>query len=279
MSVRARQSIAAVACAVMIAACGSGDDDDTTAPPEAGDDATTTTSASEPLRILVTNDDGVSAAGIDVLVEAVREQPDTELTVVAPAADQSGTGSQTTPGPLTVTDATTAGGYAAKAVTGFPADTIVWALDQSGITPRPHLVVSGMNEGQNLGTFVDLSGTVGAARAAAARGVPALAVSQGLGNPPDYARGAAAAIEWIAGERDELLARDTESTDPSEVVNLNIPTCPSGSARAVVDVPLAGGDARPFDPVDCTTPFGSPASDVEAFLHGYIPRTVLPLEP
>ena len=58
----------------------------------------------------------------------------------------------------------TASGYEARAVEGFPADTIRVAFDELGLTPD--LVVSGINEGQNLGPVVDLSGTVGAARAA-----------------------------------------------------------------------------------------------------------------
>ena len=79
--------------------------------------ATTTLPAT--LHILVTNDDGVGAPGIDAVVQALSALPATEVTVVAPATNQSGTGGQTTPGPLTVTDATTASGYPAKAVAGF----------------------------------------------------------------------------------------------------------------------------------------------------------------
>ena len=52
-----------------------------------------------PLRILVTNDDGVAAPGIDALVEALRKLPGVKVTVIAPAENKSGTGSSTTPGP------------------------------------------------------------------------------------------------------------------------------------------------------------------------------------
>ena len=55
---------------------------------------------------------------------------------------------------------------------------------------KPDVVLSGINQGQNLGALSDVSGTVGAARTAARHGIPALAVSQGTGNPPDYAAGA-----------------------------------------------------------------------------------------
>lgn len=235
-----------------------------------------TTSAPEPatLRILVTNDDGVGAPGIDALVQALRDLPATEVTVVAPATNQSGAGGKVSDGTLSVADATTKSGYAAKAVTGFPADSIAWSFDGNGVTTRPHVVISGINEGQNLGTYVDISGTVGAARAAAQRGVPALAVSQGFGEPPDYPSGVEAALAWLAAHRAALLARPLASRVPATVTNLNIPTCPSGKPRAApVVTPLAGADAKPFDRVDCTTVYGTPTSDVDAFLHGYVAQT------
>jgi hypothetical protein len=96
------------------------------------------------LRVLVTDDDGVRAPGIDVLVEALRTLPDVELTVVAPADDQSGTGDTTTVDLSTVTTerARTASGRPAIAVNGYPADAVLWALG-GGIGERPDVVVSG----------------------------------------------------------------------------------------------------------------------------------------
>ena len=182
----------------------------------AGTASTTTapaapTTVAEPLRVLVTNDDGVAAPGIDALVEGLRALPNTSVTVVAPATNQSGKGSALTTGTLTARDATTKSGFTSKAVAGTPADTIVWAIDDRGIPQRPHVVLSGINEGQNLGTLVDVSGTVGAARAAAQRGIPALAASQGIPSP-EYASGVRAVLTWLAAHRAELLARDTAST-------------------------------------------------------------------
>ena len=139
----------------------------------------------------MTNDDGYSAPGIDAVVQGLRTLPDVSITVVAPLANQSGTGGKTTPGTLAVTDVKTASGYAAKAVAGFPADTVIWAVDQHGLAQKPQVVISGVNFGQNLGVATNLSGTVGAARAAASRGIPALAASAGLAPPgvaaPDFA--------------------------------------------------------------------------------------------
>jgi 5'-nucleotidase len=257
--------IAATAMLVLgIAGCS--DDGGSSAPATT---TTPTTVATGPLRVLVTNDDGVAAPGIDALVEALRALPETEVTVVAPATNQSGSGSKTTPGDLRRSDASTASGYRAIAVNGYPADSIVFALG-GGVPQQPHVVISGINEGQNLGTVIPVSGTVGAARAAAERGVPALAVSQGLGTPPDYASGVNAVLDWLAEHRTELLTRPPGTG--ATVTNLNIPTCPAGEPRDVVVVPV-DGDENGVAEVDCVTPYASPATDVDAFLHGYIART------
>lgn len=218
----------------------------------------------EPLDILVTNDDGVAAAGIDAVVEALRVLPGVEVTVVAPATDQSGTGDQTTPGGVTAFATTTASGYPAVAVNGFPADSVLHALRVLG--ENPDLVVSGINAGQNLGPVVDLSGTVGAARTAARQGVPAVAASQGLGSPPDYPSGVAALLDWL---EDYRLGR--AGPPYQEVANLNVPTCTSGTIRGTVEVPVATDlDPSPLSPSDCTSTVTAVADDVEGFVHGFV---------
>jgi 5'-nucleotidase len=275
-----KKVLVAVVVIVALAGCGSDKKDatnkDATPSTEA---ATTTTTVPKPLRVLVTNDDGVGADGIDALVQALRELPNTEVTVVAPAKNHSGAGGKTTPGALAAADAKTKSGYPAKAVAGYPADTVIWAIDQHGIPEQPHVVLSGINYGQNLGTGIDTSGTIGAARAAGQRGIPALASSQGLGSPPDFPSGVKAVVAWLEEHRAELLARDTSSNAPEPVTNINIPTCKTGTARAVVNVPVANY-ANPLDPSDCTTPFPNPKNDVDGFVHGYIVQTDnLPLQP
>src|SRR4051794_1622826 len=185
-STRIRAATVLAVAALLTGACSS-------SKPDAGSAATTTatTVAAGPLQILVTNDDGYGAKGIDAVVQALQALPDTEVTVVAPLANQSGVGGKTTPGPLTATDVQTLSGHPAKAVDGTPADAIIWAIDQHGIDFTPDLVVSGLNFGQNVGSAVDISGTVGAARAAAARGIPALAASQSLPDPAAFPVGTA----------------------------------------------------------------------------------------
>jgi 5'/3'-nucleotidase len=279
-----RKYLAVGVCAVaLLAACSSSNKSSSSATPSTTIAPTSTTTA-EKLRVLVTNDDGVTAPGIDALVEALRKLDNTSVTVIAPATNQSGSGSKTTGGTLTAFDAKTASGYPAKAVKGFPADSVIYALDQGGLTERPHVVISGTNNGQNLGTVVDASGTIGAARAAAQRGIPALAVSQGLANathPADYPASVAAAVAWLGKHRAELAARDTASTAPSTVTNMNVATCPSGEPRTAVVVGSVDTTANGIGPtVDCVTAFPSPKSDVEAFLHGYVAETDnLPIKP
>jgi 5'-nucleotidase len=224
------------------------------------------------LRILVTNDDGVAAPGIDALVEGLRDLDRVKVTVVAPATNQSGTGDQTTPRLLTVTDTETAGGYPAVAVDGFPADSVIIAFD-SVLRKMPHVVVSGVNQGQNLGPVLAVSGTVGAARTAVRRGIPGVAVSAGLGESPDYAAGVDEAIKWVKEHRKELV----KGADPTDVVNINVPTCTTGEIRGLVEVPAAPtGDA--LAAVDCTSTLEDPTDDLTAFTNGFATLSEVPAD-
>ncbi len=227
----------------------------------------------EPLTILVTNDDGVTAEGLATLVDGLASLEDVELVVVAPAEQQSGTGGSTTEGPLTTTPAMV-GEQEATAVDGFPADTIRVAFDDLGL--EPDLVVAGINEGQNLGPAADVSGTVGAARAAVDRGVPALAVSQGTGDTFDYDAAVPVVLEWIEESRGNLAPGEA----PVEVTNINVPSCPVGELRGLIGVePDLGGDlGASLGEQDCesTVPEEELTTDVEAFLAGFATESVLP---
>lgn len=230
----------------------------------------------KPLRVLVTNDDGVSAPGIDALVETLERQKKVAVVVIAPAGDRSGTGGNTTPGSpgsLVATETTTTSGHEATAVEGFPADTVLYALANG---KRPDFVISGVNLGQNLGPITDVSGTVGAARMAAREGIPALAVSQGLPDPPDYAAGVKEAIRWFKEHR-RALARFERGDEP-DLVNLNVPTCTAGKLRGVVDVPLATTTDGAVGTSDCTSTLRNPADDIQAFNNGYATLTELSIE-
>ena len=283
MSHRRRRPLLLVLLApllALVAACGDDDDGGPGANPSA-DEASTTTEApaAEPLRVLVTDDDGVEGAGMDALVVALADLPDTEVTVVAPATDQSGTGDTTSPSPPAATETTLPSGHAAIAVEGFPADAVTHALTTVFADDPPDLVVSGINAGQNLGPVAaDLSGTVGAARTAARAGVPALAVSQGIGDEFDYATGVDLTLDWIEEHRQALLDGEV-ATDT--VANLNVPSCTAGEVKGVVEVAtatdLAGRDF--LAPVDCSVaaPASDPADDIDAFNLGFAPLADVPL--
>lgn len=286
-SIRRRRAgaVAAIAAALLLGACSSSTESSTSSTAAgastagsstpggtAGTSSGTTpgTTAERPLRIMVTNDDGYTGVGLDKVVEGLRTLPDVEVVVVAPATDRTGTGPSTTDVPLTATDVTTISGYPAKAVAGFPADTVIWAVDEGGLDEKPDVVVSGINIGQNLGPVVDLSGTVGAARAAGSRGIPALAASQGLGAEPDWDSGVELVLAWITEHRAELLAGSDET--PAVVENLNIPTCTTGTLQELVEVPFAtdaaGRNVLESD-TDCDGDPAAPADDVDAFINGF----------
>lgn len=241
------------------------------APATAGPPPTTTTTVAEQggIQILVTNDDGVEAPGIDVLVNALLEIERVGVTVVAPAENQSGSSDSTTDGPVANRPATTASGVEATAVEGFPADAVVVALDELGV--EPDLVVSGVNEGQNIGPFVELSGTVGAARTAARRGIPAVAASAGLpaeGQEAAFEETADLVVEWLVERIDELAVGDLAAG----VTSFNAPTCAPGTEiRGLVEVPVAAAfpaDVNPFD-VDCSSTVENPADDYLALSNGF----------
>jgi 5'-nucleotidase len=232
----------------------------------------TTETAVEPLRILVTNDDGVGAPGMDALVGALRRLPDVEVTVVAPAENQSGTSMSLSEGQLISSPAATASGVEAVAVAGFPADSVKWAL--ANLDTDFDLVVSGSNSGQNIGDFSALSGTVGAARFAAQQGIPAVAVSQGFvadGGEIVFDVSVAAAVEWIAATRGDYEAGTVSLT------SINSPTCPDGG-RGVAVVPLGVFDG--WDPLafDCSSVVENPVDDVDAFANGFTAITDLPIQ-
>lgn len=265
---------AAVVSAASLASCS--DTTDAAAGDEV-DETTTTVAEVEPLQILVSNDDGYAAEGIDVLVAALAELPDVEITVVAPLTQQSGQGGKSTTGELNVTDVETASGVAAKAVEGFPADSIRVATDELEV--EADVVITGINEGQNLGPLVDLSGTVGGARAAVARGIPALATSQGSGDTFDYEAAVPFIVDWLEARREDLVAGEA----PVEVHSMNIPSCAEGEVKglAEIDADLDGDPSGALVAQDCTSDLAAEdaSGDVEAFNNGWVTLSVLPAEP
>ncbi len=260
----------------LAAACSS-----STSPGSSAATTSTQNTADQTLTIMVTNDDGVGAPGINAVVQGLRTLTKTQVTVVAPLTNQSGTGEKTTPasaGPLVTSKATTASGYPATAVHGYPADTVIWAIKDHGLSFRPNLVVSGINFGQNIGPLAALSGTVGAAREAVTLGVPALASSQGVDNglAPDFSEVVPLVERWVTQHRSELLAYSS-GAHPTQA-NLNVPSCAGGSVRGPVNTVLAAsGNPGATTTVDCTSTSTTFNNDLEAFEIGY--ATLTPLYP
>lgn len=273
-----RTAIAALIALLVLAACGADDDDASTGATNTTlTEDTTTTVAPDPLTILVTNDDGIAAPGIDAMVTALAALDDVEVVIVAPAENQSGSSDKTSPEGVVHAPGETASGVEGTAVEGFPADTITVALDELGL--EPDLVVSGVNEGQNHGPFAYISGTVGAGRAAVRRGVPAVAGSAGMGDLADFDAAAALVVEWIEANRSEL---GDGGGSLEGVVSFNVPGCTAGDIRALLEVPLGAAFPEGDDPFtsDCSLePAAPPVDDVTAIEAGHATQTLVPTEP
>ncbi|QIE44550.1 5'/3'-nucleotidase SurE [Pseudohalocynthiibacter aestuariivivens] len=132
------------------------------------------------MRILITNDDGINAPGLEVMQEIASglAGPNGEVWTVAPAFEQSGVGhciSYTQP--MMVSQMATR----RYAVQGSPADCVLAGLHDIMKDKRPDLVLSGVNRGNNSAENAVYSGTLGAAMEAALQGVPAIALSQYYG--------------------------------------------------------------------------------------------------
>jgi 5'-nucleotidase len=134
--------------------------------------------------VLITNDDGISAPGINHLWRGLVDKVD--LAIVAPATEQSGVGlGFTTRNPLHVMEVLWDRGTPAWKVSGTPADCVRMAI--SVILGRvPDLIVSGINRGANPGRVVLYSGTVAGVIEGVFRGIPGIAFSAGSYNTPDY---------------------------------------------------------------------------------------------
>lgn len=125
--------------------------------------------------ILLSNDDGVRAKGLNSLIEMLR--PLGDLFVIAPDRGRSGAScSITTPLPITIKRLRGEEGLTVYSCTGTPADCVKLALDQL-LMRQPDLVVGGINHGTNASTNAHYSGTVGVATEGALHGLPAIAYS------------------------------------------------------------------------------------------------------
>jgi 5'-nucleotidase len=213
-----------------------------------------------PTEILLTNDDGIDAVGIRALADALSR--DYDVTVVAPATNQSGVGGARSWWDTTVDYTETDRGYA---VEGTPADCVAVADVALGLDPDA--VVSGCNHGPNIGAHIlGQSGTVGAAMESSFLGTPAIAVSlYDRGNlpvPPTLDNGDfAVAGEVVADLLDRAEAGghagdgagdgDLELPFGADVLNVNVPAADDEAAAEPtyrLTEPARGFDVIEFRP-------------------------------
>jgi len=176
--------------------------------------------ASRPL-FLVTNDDGVEAAGINALAETLRSVGD--VVVAAPDREQSATSHAISlDRPLRVVERSPG----VFAIDGTPVDCVYLGLLHL-VPRRPTLVVSGINHGYNLGSDVFYSGTVAGAVEGALRGIPAIAVSLERQARPDLQPAASFVRDLVL----ETLGRGPSALPPASVLNVNLPHGPIAGHR------------------------------------------------
>jgi len=145
------------------------------------------------VEILLVNDDGIHSPGLAAIRTELKKWGN--VTVVAPAVEQSGVGHTITYlHPIVVHREYLQGEFLGWKIEGSPADCVKLGLLEF-CTRKPDLIVSGINHGANCGINVLYSGTVAAAIEGAFFGVPSIALSQWLNPPPDFVRTAKLAVE------------------------------------------------------------------------------------
>ena len=163
------------------------------------------------MKVLLTNDDGITASGLHAFRHALLGVPGIELAVIAPDSNRSAIGRGiTTRDPLYVEQVDFGDGTSGFATDGTPVDCVRFAT--LGLLPfTPDLIVSGINHGANLGDDITYSGTVAAAFEGVILDIPAIAVSQQavrgemgwhFGGELDFETGAASRpVWWSASKR------------------------------------------------------------------------------
>jgi 5'-nucleotidase len=179
------------------------------------------------MRILCTNDDGIHATGLAVLEKIARTFSD-DVWVIAPETEQSGASrALTLTAPIRVRQA----GSKRFAVSGTPTDCVLLGVDHLIEGPKPDLVLSGVNRGQNIAEDVTFSGTIAGAMQGMQLGIPAIALSQARGF-----RGQEEPIPWETAELfgPGIVGSLLQHGWPSDVLmNINFPDVLAGDVREV----------------------------------------------
>ena len=176
------------------------------------------------MHILLTNDDGISALGLQALYQTLSENE--EVVVVAPDQEKSATGHGITlHHPIRVTERLLTNGKIGYAVSGTPVDCIKLAFLEI-LNKKPDIVISGINRGANLGVNINYSGTAAAAREAALYRIPAIAVSI-QGQQEGYFHEAARYVSRLSSE---ILKK---GIPPLTFLNVNFPAMPLSKIAGV----------------------------------------------
>jgi 5'/3'-nucleotidase len=181
----------------------------------------------KPLRILVSNDDGIHAPGLAVAEKIARTLSD-DIWVVAPETEQSGASHSLT---LTLPLRLRHAGHQRFALSGTPTDCVMMAGIHIMKDRLPDLVLSGVNRGFNVADDVTYSGTVAAAMEGAVLGIPSIAMSQAVGGREHE--------DTIFGCAEKhgpaLIKRLVEIGWPAGVLlNVNFPPLPASKVKRVV---------------------------------------------
>ena len=235
------------------------------------------------MRILLTNDDGIHAPGLELL-EAIAARLSDDVWVCAPAEENSGAGHSLT---LNYPVRLRQFGEKRFAVAGTPTDAVNLALRKLFADRLPDLVISGINAGENLADDITYSGTISAAMEAALAGIRAVALSQAMRGA---GHGFAAAEGWAA----KVLAPLIEApTAKRTVINVNFPALPAESVKGIRVVRQGFHDYARGSLVEGVDPRGRPyywfgledvehtldrGTDLEAVSDGYVSVTPLQLD-
>ncbi|MCB2190985.1 MAG: 5'/3'-nucleotidase SurE [Deltaproteobacteria bacterium] len=176
------------------------------------------------MRLLLTNDDGAYAPGIKALHQALAAEH--EVWVVAPETEQSAVGHAITlADPIRVHPLTTESGMQGWAVTGTPADCVKLAV--RSLLPQPvQMVISGINQGANVGVNLLYSGTVSAATEGAIMGLGAISVSLATHHPSDFSQAAQITSRLVT-------AWAGLGVPPGVSLNVNVPALPPEEIKGV----------------------------------------------
>ncbi len=239
------------------------------------------------MRILLTNDDGITAAGIVALYKELSKFA--EVFVVAPDAVQSACGHGITiREPLTIKKTNVGGIFEGWAVRGKPADCVKLALGKL-LDHQPDIVVSGINDGANVGINVLYSGTVAAASEGAIQGIPSIAISQLWANNGETIFDESARLSRLIVENfgKSVMA----GNHPCQLLNVNFPNVtderPMGlriasqaTHRTDDEYKRAtGANGQPeFSLHGWFKDHGPPEHDLRALFDGYVVMTPLQID-